>query len=66
MVLMIYLERWNDILIPVIRLQLRLGTQEIRDLESQLRACYVGKGVHSQMKEKQLQQIREEVMDLNE
>ncbi|XP_034234346.1 meiosis-specific nuclear structural protein 1-like [Thrips palmi] len=43
--------------------QLRLGTQEIRDLESQLRACYVGKGVHAQMKEKQLQHIREELRE---
>ncbi|KAK3907432.1 Meiosis-specific nuclear structural protein 1 [Frankliniella fusca] len=46
-----------------LRHQLRLGTQEIRDLESQLRACYVGKGVHAQMKEKQLQRIREEIRE---
>ncbi|KAJ1520736.1 hypothetical protein ONE63_003831 [Megalurothrips usitatus] len=45
------------------RQQLRLGTQEIRDLESQLRACYVGKGVHAQMKEKQLDRIREEMRE---
>lgn len=46
-----------------LRNQLRLGTQEIRDLETQLRACYVGKGVHAQMKEKQLKQIREEIRE---